>query len=91
MNQQITDKTYCILVRGGYKVYIREDQFKNIQASLAELEVINLDQGFIFRSSVIGILLASEIETQDKIKRGDWKCAYGEFHSRGQECGHKTY
>ena len=92
MINEITDKNFIILIRGGYKIYITEIQMNAIKDSLEKGKgFIYLDKGLFNASDIVFILSAGEVEKDDRVKRGEWKCEYGEWHERGQQCGHRPY
>lgn len=88
---EITDKTYCIITNYGNKLYITEEQYRQIYNNFDKLESIKIkNQGIINKKYVVMIAKASEIIEEDKKRQGMWKCRYGYWHKKGEECGHNN-
>jgi hypothetical protein len=93
MNNQgtnsITDKTFVLMIKGGYRVWITPKQAEAIRMVLLRGEKFISIDDLLFNSQDISFILpASEIDREDRIKRGEWQCEYGYWHSRGEKCGH---
>lgn len=91
MTQALTDKTYCLLLNGGVRLWLTEPEAQKIKTLLKDQNptLLDIQDQLVRVSAIIGVLKASEIQTTDRIKRGDWMCQpEGEWHTRGQECGH---
>jgi hypothetical protein len=88
-NQQITDKTYCVMLADNYKTYLNKNEAEFLSKAFEQgKEVVRVGEKTFFKFGVRFILPASEIGREDRIKRGDWKCEYDYWHRRGEECGH---
>ena len=86
---QITDKTRCVILQGNYKCYLTPEQSELLERDiLLGKQAVKIDEYFFNSRAVMFILPAADIERDDRVKRGDWKCVYDEWHIRGQECGH---
>jgi hypothetical protein len=94
MTTAITNKTICLGLAGGNKTYLTADQYRELKAKLkAGADFIILGEGtpdekLISKHSIMFTTNASDIEQNDKVKKGEWKCQYGYWHAKGQECGH---
>lgn len=85
---EITDKTKVLLYRGG-KYYLNDTQATTIQEAIKQGgSYIEIEGDLIMINSVIGVISTSKYIEQEKIKRGEWQCKYGEWHERNQQCGH---
>jgi len=88
-DQQITDKMFVVMLKGNYCCWINEKQKELLeQALLSGKKFIKVDEFFFNSSDISFILPASEIDREDKVKKGEWQCKYGYWHSKGEECGH---
>lgn len=84
-----TDKTHAIVLKGGVKLWITKDQCENAKnAIMAGKEFCEVGGSLFATAAVLLIAPATEVEEADKIKRGEYKCAYNEWHERGEGCGH---
>jgi hypothetical protein len=87
---QITDKTYVIMLKGGYKCWITKEQGDFIKTQLINKtgEFVVVDELFIKSSDISFIIPASEIDREDRVRRGDWQCRdCGRWHPREEKCG----
>jgi hypothetical protein len=94
MNQNLTDKTYCVLLKSGYKTYLTrqnaEELSKAFEAGKEVARVVDGDEfKTFFKFGVDNIMPAWEIQRDDKIKRGEWQCEKGFWHGRNEQCGHR--
>ena len=87
MNQQLTDKTKVIMLKGGFKCYISDLQFEGLKAAIqTQKKSIFLDDYYFNSEAILFILPAADIERDDRIKRGDWICPKGSWHKKNEEC-----
>ncbi len=86
---QLTDKTHIILMTGDIRIWITEKEFETAEKLIGAGKVfINLDGRLINTKSIIYAGPRNELELADRIKRGEWKCEYGFWHEKYQQCGH---
>jgi hypothetical protein len=57
-------------------------------AVLADKEFIFIGGNLIKKRAIKYILPAKEVERAERIKRGEWICENGEWHQKGERCGH---
>jgi len=89
MNKKITDKNFVVMLKGNYRCWVNKEQKELLEKGLLMgKKFIKIDE-FLFNSDDISFILpASEIDREDRIKRGDWQCKYGYWHTKGEQCGH---
>jgi len=88
---EITDKTWVILTYGDMRLYVNEEmatKVKGVMMITNPPKCFQVEGNIIALASISGVFKASDIESNDKIKRGDWICKYGEWHTKKEECGH---
>lgn len=89
---ELTDKNYCILIRGGVKTYINEERFKALKNLLLldnHPKFLQIEEEKIIAlGEITAILPASEIEQIERIKLGERKCSCGRWIPRGKTCGY---
>lgn len=90
----ITDKVKCLVLRNGYKTYLSQSEYDEIKAKLrsgADLIIIGENtpnEKMFSKLAILFVLNAPDVEKEDREKRGEWKCDYGHWHKRGEQCGH---
>ena len=86
MPNEITNKTWVILLGGGYKTYITENEASFFNMAEKGTQVV-LKDGRVIRDW-IAVIPVSEVNRDEKIKRGDWQCVKcNRWHPRGEQCG----
>lgn len=89
MKKEITDKVFVVMLKGGYKCYLNERQKDVIGEGIILKKTFVKVDNFLFKTEDISFVLpASEIEREDKVKKGDYKCDYGFWHTKNEACGH---
>jgi hypothetical protein len=90
MEKQITDKTHIVVLMGGMRIWITEQECNLVKNAIydAKKSFVEISESIINKSSILYVGSRANIDEADKIKRGDWKCDKGFWHTRGQECGH---
>jgi hypothetical protein len=89
MKKEITDKTFVVMLRGSYRVWLTEKQAEALKEQLLSgRRFVAIDRYFFKAEDIVFILPAPEIDREDRIKRGEWKCPAGYWHQRGEGCGH---
>jgi hypothetical protein len=90
----ITDKTKCLLLRGGYKTYLSQRDYDELKAKLkAGADMVFIAEGtpdekMFSKYALLATMEAGEVEKEDRIKRGEWLCDYGHWHKKNEQCGH---
>jgi len=89
MTKALTDKTMVVMLKGNYKCWLTKKQADFLKNALLKgKKFIQIDEYFFKGEDISFILPASEIDREDRIKRGEWMCEYGEWHQKGEQCGH---
>lgn len=91
MTRELTNKTYCIVLRTKSQTMITKEQADILTTALVGDEVpkfIQLDNKLLNTSDIVEICPAQEIKDMERKKQGDYQCQYGLWHPRGQECAH---
>lgn len=83
----LTKNLMCISMRNGINLWLEEDRIKNVKEFLKTAKgFIEIDNEMINSVDIIGIFSARTMEEQIRIKNGEWKCKFGNWHKKGQEC-----
>ena len=90
MNQLLTNKIWCVLLRGGAEIWITEEQANelDILIQVPERRFIKINNERVAITAIDGILSAEIMRTKERTKRGDWQCSSNYWHEKGQQCGH---
>lgn len=90
MNQEITDKTKCLLTKHGIEIWINDIQAEKISQLIntADIKIIEIEGQTISVWSIEGIFDAEYVYRQRKVKAGQWQCEYCKrWHPKFEECG----
>lgn len=91
MSKELTDKTYAVVTLDGVEIWITKEQKEKVEEALTAQEVprfLRIDDRLVQVNGIRSIVKGEDLKYKEKIKRGDWKCEYGEWHIRGEECAH---
>lgn len=96
MTTAITDKTEVLVLRGDIKIYLNQEEAKKVYAIMENkgIEAFEIQDRKIMRYAIQYVVPAGDIEIQERIKRGEWKCEKGHWNSKvsrkcegeGQHC-----
>ena len=91
---EITKKQECIFIRNGIEIWVDEDKAVQIKTDLLQgiaNNFIKAGNRIINVKEIVGIFNPDDLEDLKRRKNGQWKCDYGEWHNRGENCGcHKS-
>ena len=88
---EITDKTHVVLMMNDVRVYITQEQADNLKKLLSAQNCpryVEIGEELINTNSIVSVSSAVNLKLSERVKRGDWMCKYGHWHTRGEECGH---
>ena len=94
MSKEIKKKEYCVLKMSGVKIWISEKRAENLQEVLHNLKGskfirIKLPDGgqiTVNSSRIEGIYPEEYIRNLEREKSGQWKCKWGTWHNKFEEC-----
>ena len=91
MNQEITNKTKCLLTREGIEIWLNDEQAEKIShliLTAKDNKLIEIEGETVSVNSISGIYTAEKIELLRRKKHGEWQCGYCKrWHKRDEECG----
>lgn len=90
-NQQLTKNLKCIQMRNGAEVWLEEERVQNLIDNLMLLsgnKFIKVNDEIINTADIVGVFSAQTMEEITRRKNGQWKCDYGYYHSKYEECAH---
>ncbi len=91
MSQQITKNLKCICLRNGAEIWVEEERINALIDNLMVLQdnkFIKIGEEVVNTADIIGILSAKTMEEITRRKNGQWKCQYGYWHAKQEECAH---
>ena len=92
MSTEITDKTHVVNTRSCGRFYITADQAeviaKAIEGAGSDFALIEIEANRVRLSDITGVLTAVQMFEADRVKQGDWRCKFGYWHNRGEQCAH---
>ena len=89
MEQQITDKTHLIILTNDIRIWITEKEFELFKGLIsAGKSFVEIAGNIINTNTILFVGPRINIETADRIKRGEWQCSICKrWHPRFEECG----
>jgi hypothetical protein len=88
MSQELTKELMCLCLKNGIEIWIEKEKLDAITPLLETKRFININGNIINTESIMGVFLAKEMEEKSHRKNGEWKCDFGFWHKRYEECGH---
>lgn len=83
----LTDKTWFIYYK-GFQIWINDEQAQQVRKlMLAGNQYLDID-GRMIKLDEVALLKGEDNDRAEKLRRGDWKCEYGYWHAKGDQCGH---
>lgn len=89
MTREISKNLQCILIRGDIEIWLENKRIENLKRELETLNenrFVEVDGSVINTADLVGIFSAEKMEEKTRRKNGEWRCKYGEWHSRGEKC-----
>jgi len=88
---ELTKNLMCILMRGGVEIWTEERRIETLKETLPRLKehkFIGIDDELINTADIIGIFSAQTMEDKTRRKNGMWKCKWGHWHNKRENCAH---
>ena len=89
MTQDLAKKQKCILMRSGIEIWIDEekaDAIESILLNLKESKFIIIEGRTFNTADISNILFPIDMEEQAHRKNGEFKCKYGNWHAKFEQC-----
>jgi len=89
MTQELSKNLFCVLLKGGMRIWIEENQLINLKKLLVSQNkdtFVEIDKEFVCLAEISGIFTPAMILELDRLKRGQWKCEYNIWHNRNDIC-----
>jgi len=86
--QEITKKQKCLILRNSIEIWLDEEKWTNLENRLNNSigKFYAIEGRMINAADIVGLFLPVDLEEMKLRKNGKWKCDYGVWHSKGQEC-----
>lgn len=94
MNQELSVNLRCVVMRSGFFLWMEEEKAEKLKSVLMQgnkSAFIEIDGRVINVVDIIGIFGSDEMDDYFRLKRGQWKCIYGDWHERNGECNCLEY
>ncbi len=93
IEQQLSKKLMCIVVRGGIEIWLEKDRIKKLSAELLSLKENRLieiegEGEMVNTADMVGIFTPQTMEDSIRRKNGQWKDRNGKWHNRGDRVCH---
>lgn len=88
--KEISKNLMCIKI-GEMEVWTEADKMESLMSILKDKnaqQFIQIGDEIINRSFIVGVFKAKTMEDVTRRKNGQWKCKYGFWHERGEQCSH---
>lgn len=89
MEKQIATIQKCVLLRQDIEIWVSEEKAKQIRDLLLgnfNGRFIKIEDRIINVADITGVFSAQDLEEVRRRKQGQWKCEYGNWHEKKEEC-----
>lgn len=89
MTNNLTNPEKCILLRSGVEIWLSKVKADTLVADLCRAnpsKMIYIENQLVNTTEIIGVFDPIYMEEMRKRRRGQWKCKYGEWHNRFEDC-----
>jgi len=90
MTKALSTQTHVIVLHDNSRVFLTEEEATGVKSIIKEgkMKYLEIGDSFIMISAISRIVSGGDYEEGQRIKRGDWVCKHGEWHEKGEQCGH---
>ena len=88
MQTEIANKQKVLLTYDGIELWLDEEKWKKLEYALDNQigQFYEIEGRRVSKSNITGIWYPIDIEEKKRRKNGQWKCSYGRWHNRGENC-----
>ena len=88
MQTEIANKQKCLMIRNGVEIWLDEKRWEKLEFALKNNigKFYDMEGRTINVADIVGIFLPIDLEEMKRRKNGQWKCSYGRWHNRGENC-----
>ena len=76
------------MIRNGVEIWLDEKRWEKLEFALKNNigKFYDMEGRTINVADIVGIFLPIDLEEMKHRKNGQWKCRYGRWHNRGENC-----
>lgn len=88
MSQELTKNLKCVILRNGIEIWLEAERLNNLKTSLKTNPkgFIEIDEEMINSADITGIFTALTMEEFSRRKNGEFKCKFGNWHTKKDNC-----
>ena len=86
--QEIANKQKCLMIRNSIEIWMDEKKWEKLEYALKNSigKFYDIEGRTINVADIVGIFLPIDLDEMKRRKNGQWKCKYGKWHNRGDDC-----
>ena len=89
MTKALSTKNYVLVLFDKSRFFLDESEAERAKSALkGGAKYIEIGDSLVMSSAISRLVSGENYDEGEKIRRGEWKCQYDEWHTRGQQCGH---
>ena len=89
MTKALSTKNYVLVLFDKSRFFLDETEAEAVKNALkGGAKYIEIGESLIMSSAISRLVSGENYDEGEKIRRGEWKCKYDEWHERNQQCGH---
>ena len=89
MEKELSTKRFVLVLKDGSKFFLDDREADQVREAIKQgLDYLEVGDSLISRYDFSRLVGSENYNEAERIRRGEWKCQYGYWHEKGQECGH---
>lgn len=89
MAKEISVKLVCVQMRSGVEIWIEQAKAEKLQGVLKKITgstFIDVGDEIVNSADIVGVFTPETMDATIRRKNGQWQCAQGTWHDRGEKC-----
>lgn len=89
MTQKMTNPRKCVVLRGGFEVWVDANKAEKLQSTLENLTAhffVRWEGQSFNTADIVGVFTAEITEERTRRRNGQWQCQQSKWHDRGEKC-----
>ena len=80
-------KTYVMVLKDKSRIFLTVNQAEQVKKAIYQHDFIEIENRLISKYAILYIIPSYEYDVFERERKGEWRCKYNSWHTRGEECG----
>lgn len=88
--KEISTRHYVCILKDGSRFFLEDEDAERLRLAIRSgSQFLEIEDSLVASSEFSRLISSENYQETEKIRRGEWKCRFGFWHHRGEECGHQ--